>query len=247
MSELRERIYEERKKKGLSQGDLAAMIGVSGKAVSKWETGEAQPTLENIARLSDIFGVSADYLVSGKLSNGTAPKAPHNFTYLEDHKQTRHGLRVAGWIVLPIGLLLDILGLTSFFLAFYGEGRPDLFFLLWIGFPLTFVGGSLLMYGYIGSFSRYTVSQTAPVAKDATNYVLQGTREEAAETIKAASEAIHGAPAKGPVCPVCGTPNEVGAAFCDHCGKPLAKKCPHCGEANDPDAKFCRKCGAPLN
>lgn len=42
------RIYEIRKEKGLSQKELGALIGVSNKAVSKWETGAAVPKTKTI-------------------------------------------------------------------------------------------------------------------------------------------------------------------------------------------------------
>ena len=121
-----------------------------------------------------------------------------------------------------------------------------MFFLLWIGGPLTFVGIVLLMFGYMGAVSRYTATQQAPVMKDTTNYVVQGTRDEVVQTIKDGVSTVQTSAPKGPLCPKCGTQNEAGAAFCDHCGAPLTKTCPHCGEKNDADAKYCRKCGTNL-
>jgi transcriptional regulator with XRE-family HTH domain len=77
------------------------LTGVSTKAVSKWETGEAQPTLDNVNHLAEVFGVTTDYLIGGKgtETNSSAPKKS-NFQYLEDQKTKRHGLRIAGWISL---------------------------------------------------------------------------------------------------------------------------------------------------
>lgn len=61
---LSEKIYDCRKKAGLSQEALAEKLGVSRQAVSKWETGEAVPELEKLLRLSQAFGVSTDWLLS---------------------------------------------------------------------------------------------------------------------------------------------------------------------------------------
>lgn len=61
---LSEKIYYCRKKAGMSQETLAARIGVSRQAVSKWETGEAEPELGKLRLLAEAFGVSADWLLS---------------------------------------------------------------------------------------------------------------------------------------------------------------------------------------
>ncbi len=61
---LSEKIYYCRKKAGISQETLAARIGVSRQAVSKWETGEAEPELGKLRLLAEAFGVTADWLLS---------------------------------------------------------------------------------------------------------------------------------------------------------------------------------------
>ena len=60
---LNEKIFENRKKLGLSQEDLANKLDVWRQTVSKWEVGSATPEVEKIVKLSDIFNVSVDYLV----------------------------------------------------------------------------------------------------------------------------------------------------------------------------------------
>ena len=47
-----------RKAVNLTQQQLADMIGVSNKAVSKWENGEGYPDIENLKRVSAIFNTS---------------------------------------------------------------------------------------------------------------------------------------------------------------------------------------------
>ena len=56
-----------RAEKRLSQGDLAEVLEVSRQSVSKWESGTAMPELVKLISLSDIFGVSVDYLVKDYL------------------------------------------------------------------------------------------------------------------------------------------------------------------------------------
>lgn len=55
-----ERIFQHRKRLGLSQEELAARLGVSRQAVSKWELGTSTPEPENIIALARIFGITTD-------------------------------------------------------------------------------------------------------------------------------------------------------------------------------------------
>ena len=59
--EFGEYIYNLRKQKGLSQAELGTLVGVSNKAVSKWETGEAKPAIMQLKNLSKIFNISIIY------------------------------------------------------------------------------------------------------------------------------------------------------------------------------------------
>ena len=56
-------LYELRKKAGFSQAKLAEKVGLSNKAVSKWETGRAKPNLDIIRKLADVLSVSTDDLL----------------------------------------------------------------------------------------------------------------------------------------------------------------------------------------
>ena len=56
-------LFELRKKAGLSQAELGEKLGVSNKAVSKWESGKAKPGVDLVPRLADVLGVSADDLL----------------------------------------------------------------------------------------------------------------------------------------------------------------------------------------
>lgn len=75
---LGENIYRLRTARGMSQGALAEALGVSRQSVSKWETDAAVPELDKLQKLSALFGVSLDELVTGAPpeSPPTAPDAP---------------------------------------------------------------------------------------------------------------------------------------------------------------------------
>lgn len=58
-----EKIQALRKSGGMSQEQLAARLGVSRQAISKWELGESSPEVENILQLGKLFDVTTDYLL----------------------------------------------------------------------------------------------------------------------------------------------------------------------------------------
>lgn len=64
-------LYELRKKADLSQTELAWQLGVTNKAVSKWENGKAKPGTETIRKLAGLFGVSVDTLLEKKKGRHT--------------------------------------------------------------------------------------------------------------------------------------------------------------------------------
>ena len=58
-----EKLQRLRKARGLSQEQLAEKIGVSRQAVSKWESAQAVPDVDKFVLLSELFGVTTDYLL----------------------------------------------------------------------------------------------------------------------------------------------------------------------------------------
>ena len=58
-----------RKELGMSQEALAAEMGISRQAVSRWETGEALPDTAKIVQLAQLFNVSCDYLLLDEVEN----------------------------------------------------------------------------------------------------------------------------------------------------------------------------------
>ena len=60
---LAEKIMELRKKNGWSQEELAERLNVSRQSVSKWESAQSIPDLNKILLMSELFGVTTDYLL----------------------------------------------------------------------------------------------------------------------------------------------------------------------------------------
>ena len=62
--ELSEKLVALRKKKGLTQEELAQVLYVSRTAVSKWESGRGVPNIESLKAISKYFSVTIDELLS---------------------------------------------------------------------------------------------------------------------------------------------------------------------------------------
>lgn len=58
-----------RKETGFTQMELAEKLKVSRQAISKWEVGTAVPSTDNLKVLSDLYGVSVDYLLNNDSEN----------------------------------------------------------------------------------------------------------------------------------------------------------------------------------
>lgn len=113
---LNEKIYDCRKKTGLSQDALAERIGVSRQAVSKWEIGSAQPDLANIVALAKVFGVTTDWLLADDEPEAAPEKPPEPSktsvssypAWVDDLPQfLSRTLKRYGWIV---GVYLSVIG-----------------------------------------------------------------------------------------------------------------------------------------
>lgn len=63
---LGDRLARLRRSRGLSQKELAARLGLTVSHLSKLEVGSIRPRADFVPRLSEVFGVSVDYLVTGR-------------------------------------------------------------------------------------------------------------------------------------------------------------------------------------
>lgn len=64
-----QRLVDRRKAAGLSQEALAAQLGVSRQAVSKWERSESSPDTDNLIAIAALYGVSLDELLYGEAAS----------------------------------------------------------------------------------------------------------------------------------------------------------------------------------
>ena len=83
---LGQRLAFYRKKSCLTQQQLGKMINVSAQAVSKWENDQAEPDVAMICKLSQIYHISIDTLLTGK---DHPPVAPESITTQKQSGRTQ--------------------------------------------------------------------------------------------------------------------------------------------------------------
>ena len=105
--EFYEKLQELRKKKGLTQEQLAEALFVSRTAISKWESGRGYPNIESLKAIAKLFSVSIDDLLSGDELLTVAE---------EDNKQQQ-----IKYVDLLFGLL-DLCAVVLFILPLFREG-----------------------------------------------------------------------------------------------------------------------------
>ncbi len=104
--EFNEKLQELRKRKGLTQEELAELLYVSRTAVSKWESGRGFPNIESLKAISKYFSVSLDDLLSGEVLLTIAEN---------DNKKKEQGIRDMIFGLLDCGMALLLL------LPFFGQ------------------------------------------------------------------------------------------------------------------------------
>lgn len=110
MMTLEEKLIHLRKEKGITQSELAEAVEVSRQAVSKWESGGAAPSTENLISLSDLYGVSVDYLLhDGELKAGKTEPLPRDAE--DDVKISCGETRKISvkWFAIIVGFLILII------------------------------------------------------------------------------------------------------------------------------------------
>ena len=73
---LADKIIELRKKNGWSQEDLAEKLDFSRQSISKWESAQSIPDMNKILKLSEIFGVSTDFLLKDDMDTAEYVEIP---------------------------------------------------------------------------------------------------------------------------------------------------------------------------
>lgn len=154
--EFREQIKELRKENQLSQEQFASKIHVTRQAVSNWENDKNLPDIETLIRISDIYHVSLDQLITG--GNDDMNKMTEKL--IEDGSEGRRARM--NLISSMIGCFLIIMGFACLWIKGHSVEYIDHVGILHENFYLIPVGFMIMLAGLIvivASFSAYLIKR----------------------------------------------------------------------------------------
>lgn len=129
---LGEKIQQLRKAIGLSQEQLADMVGVSRQAISKWETDQSSPEIEKVLLLSKEFSITTDELLGNESVVNTEITAPQLSDVLQSNVRKKQF--TIGWITTVVGLLLLVAEYFSLKIIQFNAMKLDLETAAGVGF-----------------------------------------------------------------------------------------------------------------
>lgn len=137
-------LYTLRTEKGLSQAELGELLGVTNKAVSKWENGSTKPNTVLIPRIAELFGVTVEELFACKRF-----EIDHEYESIKNHLSSqKRKLATYTSVFLSLAIILPLLLIEFIIVVVSFWGADDV-----IG-PLGSVG---LIVVYIISVTAFVI------------------------------------------------------------------------------------------
>lgn len=185
-------IAGKRKEAGFTQKELAERVGLTDKAVSKWERGKSMPDHAVIVKLCEALNISVNEFLSGEdiVMDEYPKKAEENMiSLIKDKKSSRYEFYIM-CITGVCGLAFFLLGLYSMSQGIYGK----VFLMGFVDVPsLLFVVGvtivSLCLTGMLMDFIHGVIQDRESVIGDAYN-TTQGTVKQYSRHMSAVKFAI---------------------------------------------------------
>ena len=134
-------IAAKRKEKSLTQAEVAEKLGITDRAVSKWERGLALPDASIMLNLCSIMGISITELLTGEEAMEEDYKDKAEKLILEIRKKEEENNRYLLRLETVIGVLATVSALTIIFIAaFLTPGTVLMAFLVLIALLILFTG-----------------------------------------------------------------------------------------------------------
>lgn len=169
MATIGDRIRIKRKELGLTQAELGEKLHVTDRAVSKWESGEGDPSISLLSLLAETLNVSVDFLLTGKVEETIS---------LDDMDEEKRALyfikkddgvfKKSKWIWISNELNKDEYG--EFFTSFYCESSNAECRISCDGDYTLFVNGNMVESNQYGDFEHYKVFDEIDISK----YIKRG-------------------------------------------------------------------------
>lgn len=143
-------IAEKRKSLGMTQEDLAAKLGVTNKAVSKWENGKCLPDVGLHEALCATLQITLNELMAGKDIEHEELLSASEKTL---HEVLKRNTQLMAWKDIVIGIVLILLG-RVIPMPNYGDGAGDAMKFIegvsiGLGIGVTLLGIAWLVYGAV--------------------------------------------------------------------------------------------------
>jgi len=148
-----------RKSKKMTQNNLAEKLGVTNKAISKWETGEGYPEITIIPKLAEELGISIDELLSANLN-----ESPE--TYIESMMplQKRYEELIRYMNMNSIVLAFNLIGLGAFVYFHTWSWNLSLVgFFVMFGFSVSSI---FLLVSSYSSFTKIRLTNPSGIEKN---------------------------------------------------------------------------------
>lgn len=114
-----------RKQKGLTQSALSETLHVSRQAVSKWEVGAAVPTTDNLKVLSELYGVSVDYLLSDNADDSRENEDKQKQAPKEQSEKPKTEKRKGVFLLIGTLLLGVVIGILICMIAVQSRNQEQ--------------------------------------------------------------------------------------------------------------------------
>ena len=163
-------IKKMRKEKNMTQLQLASMIPISREAVSKWERGKTLPDYDVIIKLSEIFNIAIDELLSGELKNNNDSKINLK-TFQNKIKK-----KIIKSIFWKIGFIILIIFLSyCFFRQYY---LTDIYKIYFHNENLTIENGNVIVTSKKVYFNLGTIDSNKKIKNLKLYYIDKNQREK---------------------------------------------------------------------
>ena len=182
-------IAARRKEQGMTQAALAEKLGISDRAVSKWENGKSMPDTGIMLELCGFLKINVNELLSGEkiMAELYNKQAEDNLLAMKRELESKNRLLLR--IECLIAVITAILGLTMIFLGLYADLQT------WVKIAL--IAGALVMILAV-AFAAVRIEQTAGY------YECRICRHRYVPTYRQANLAMHAGRTRYMKCPNCG-------------------------------------------
>ncbi len=113
--EISKNLITYRKKNNLTQADVAIYLNISRQSVSKWETGQSIPSIDDLVKLSNLYNISVDSLINNIPVDNSLMVKKIKREEKEDEKKNNLFIIVAvlSCMIIPLGGIVSLIILIA--------------------------------------------------------------------------------------------------------------------------------------